>query len=116
MRRFIDKTGRPGPATWEWETFSAGQGRCPVGGVSWHEAAAYAEFVGKDLCVVSAWEYAADRDMGTMLADHGNFGGTPVSVGQHKVAGENRGRRRAHWSFVFTGEAGPEGTRGDTRG
>ena len=49
MSRFRDRTGRPGPATWEAGTFPAGQGDMPVGGVSWYEAAAFAKFAGKSL-------------------------------------------------------------------
>ena len=47
MRLFRDATGRPGPATWEGGAYPAGQDQYPVGGVSWFEAAAYAEFAGK---------------------------------------------------------------------
>jgi len=47
MREFVDPTGRPGPATWEAGSYSSGQDNYPVSGVSWYEAAAYAEFAGK---------------------------------------------------------------------
>ncbi len=49
MAEFIDKTGRPGPATWEAGDYPDGQDNYPVSGVSWYEAAAYAEFAGKNL-------------------------------------------------------------------
>ena len=42
MSLFRDKTGRPGPSTWELGTYPQGEADLPVGGVSWHEAAAYA--------------------------------------------------------------------------
>ena len=42
-----DRTGRPGPATWEAGDFPRGSGDFPVGGLSWYEAAAYAEFSGE---------------------------------------------------------------------
>ena len=35
MARFRDKTGRPGPATWELGRYPEGLGDYPVGGVSW---------------------------------------------------------------------------------
>ena len=44
MSRFLDKAGRPGPTTWELGNYPEGQGDYPVTGVSWYEAAAYAEF------------------------------------------------------------------------
>ncbi len=47
MKSFIDKMGRPGPATWEFGQFPDGQEDYPVNGVSWYEAAAYAEYAGR---------------------------------------------------------------------
>ncbi|MFQ5791980.1 MAG: SUMF1/EgtB/PvdO family nonheme iron enzyme [Acidobacteriota bacterium] len=43
---FVDRTGRPGPSAWELGTFPDGKGDFPVGGISWHEAAAYCEYAG----------------------------------------------------------------------
>jgi serine/threonine protein kinase/dienelactone hydrolase len=59
MAMFTDKTGRPGPAAWEVGDYPNGQGDCPVMGVSWYEAAAYAEFVGKRLPTIYHWDRAA---------------------------------------------------------
>lgn len=55
MAMFRDRTGRPGPATWEAGSYLAGQGNYPVSGVSWYEAAAYARFRGKSLPTVYHW-------------------------------------------------------------
>jgi len=55
----VDTTGRPGPATWELGDFPDGAGDLPVGGVSWYEAAAYCEFMGKSLPTVYHWARAA---------------------------------------------------------
>jgi serine/threonine protein kinase/dienelactone hydrolase len=49
MKIFVDQTGRPGPLTWELGDYPEGQENHPVSGVSWYEAAAFAEFVGKYL-------------------------------------------------------------------
>ena len=59
MREFLDATGRSGPATWEAGDYFGGQGDHPVGGVSWYEAAAYAEFAGKSLPTIYQWNNAA---------------------------------------------------------
>ena len=38
---FSDRTGRPGPSTWELGAYPEGRGDYPVSGVSWFEAVAY---------------------------------------------------------------------------
>jgi serine/threonine protein kinase/cephalosporin-C deacetylase-like acetyl esterase len=59
MTEFRDATGRPGPSTWEFGTYTEGRADFPVNGVSWYEAAAYTEFAGKNLPTVYHWYYAA---------------------------------------------------------
>jgi serine/threonine protein kinase/formylglycine-generating enzyme required for sulfatase activity/dienelactone hydrolase len=59
VARFTDKTGRNGPSTWELGHFPEGQADYPVSGISWYEAAAYAEFAGKSLPTVYHWNKAA---------------------------------------------------------
>ena len=59
MALFHDRTGRPGPATWDSGDYPEGQGDLPVAGVSWHEAAAFAAFAGKALPTVYQWSRAA---------------------------------------------------------
>ncbi len=56
MAEFTDKTGRPGPSTWEGGDYPDGQDDYPVSGVSWYEAAAYAEFAGKELPTGDHWD------------------------------------------------------------
>jgi formylglycine-generating enzyme required for sulfatase activity/predicted Ser/Thr protein kinase/dienelactone hydrolase len=62
MARFRDPTSRPGPATWEIGTFPEGRADHPVAGISWFEAAAYAEFVGKSLPSLYHWYAASGTD------------------------------------------------------
>ena len=65
MARLRDETGRPGPAGWQLGSSRDGQADLPVSGVSWYEAAAYAEFVQKSLPTFQQWFRAAD--LGTLL-------------------------------------------------
>jgi len=59
LREFRDATGRPGPSTWELGRYPEGKADHPVSGVSWFEAAAYAEFAKKSLPTVYHWSQAA---------------------------------------------------------
>ena len=59
LSEFRDLTGRPGPADWQLEAYPEATADMPVGGVSWYEAAAYAEFAGKSLPTVYEWNQAA---------------------------------------------------------
>lgn len=59
MALFHDSTGRPGPATWEAGDYRKGYEKHPVAGVSWFEAAAYAEFAGKSLPTAYHWMRAS---------------------------------------------------------
>ena len=52
MNEFHDATGIQGPSTWQLGDYPDGKEDYPVTGVSWYEAAAYAEFVKKSLPTV----------------------------------------------------------------
>jgi dienelactone hydrolase len=89
MRILVDRTGQPGPPAWETGDYPDGQDNLPVTGVSWYEAAAYAEFAGKTLPTVRHWLVATGyyfewttRLFGRRLIPMSNFGGKgPVAVG-----------------------------------
>jgi eukaryotic-like serine/threonine-protein kinase len=87
MSRFRDKAGRPGPTTWELGNYPEGQGDYPVTGVSWYEAAAYAEFTGKSLPTAQQWQNAAWPWMGVAsdMEPISNFEGRGLApIGRYK--------------------------------
>jgi dienelactone hydrolase len=75
MRLFVDRTGRPGPSTWEAGDYREGQEAFPVCGVSWYEATAYARFVGQELPTATHWQQALANSMFPWLLPLSNFGG-----------------------------------------
>ena len=75
MALMTDRSGRPGPSTWEGGEYPADQGRRPVAGVSWYEAEAYARFVGKSLPTVLHWNRAATVRNSALIIPVSNFGG-----------------------------------------
>jgi dienelactone hydrolase len=92
IARFVDQTGRPGPSSWLGGTYPDGLGKHPVSGVSWYEAAAYAEYVGKVLPTGTHWGMARGEysplikwpQLGgfAVFAPFSNFGGNgTVDVG-----------------------------------
>ena len=85
MDFFRDTTGRPGPASWVAGEYPRGQDDFPVTGVSWFEAAAYAEFAGKQLPTVYHWDIAATPWNGANMIPLSNFSGQgSARVGQYR--------------------------------
>jgi cephalosporin-C deacetylase-like acetyl esterase len=85
MVLFRDTTGRPGPASWAQGEYPRGQEDFPVTGVSWYEAAAYAEFAGKSLPTIYHWTAAASPQDSASIIPASNFGGQgPARVGRYR--------------------------------
>jgi len=91
---FVDPTGLPGPSTWNAGDYPEGERDHPVSGISWYEAAAYAEYAGMSLPTAAHWDVARGAftpmvqvyQLGgyAVLAPFSNFGGQgPVPVGSH---------------------------------
>jgi eukaryotic-like serine/threonine-protein kinase len=100
VTKFIDKTGRQGPANWEAGSYPDEQENHPVTGISWYEASAYSAFVKKKLPTVFHWSIAAETSRTEFLAPLSNFstkGTTEVgsmqgisSFGVYDIAGNAR--------------------------
>ena len=102
ISRFRDQTGQPGPRGWSQGTYPVGSGDLPVTGVTWYEAAAYAEFSGKSLPTIFQWEKAARfRWVHPGLSDFNNPMGVTMPWGLHEGSLD----RRANF-----GGAGPVST------
>jgi eukaryotic-like serine/threonine-protein kinase len=85
MKLFVDKTNRPGPSAWIQGEYPQGEDEYPVRGVSWFEAEAYAEFVGKSLPTIYHWTAAASPTDSSSLIPASNFGGKgPSPVGAYR--------------------------------
>jgi eukaryotic-like serine/threonine-protein kinase len=88
QRAFVDRTGRPGPATWELGDYPDGQDDYPVSGISWYEATAYARFRGRSLPSVYHWNRAAGTWAANWIVPASNLGGAgPALVGQFRGLG-----------------------------
>ena len=88
MGRFRDTTGHLGPATWKLGRYPESEADFPVGGVSWYEASAYAEFAGKSLPTMYHWYGAAALGRFADILMVSNFDGTgPVAVGSREGLG-----------------------------
>jgi dienelactone hydrolase/tRNA A-37 threonylcarbamoyl transferase component Bud32 len=82
IARFTDKTGRPGPSSWEGGAPPNGTEDLPVGGVSWYEARAYSRYAGKALPTVVEWNAAAMPEAARWVVPQGRYETTsPVRGG-----------------------------------
>jgi len=57
-REFVNCTGYKSPMHWQRGTYPTGTGKHPVTNVSWHDAKAYAEWIGARLPTEAEWEKA----------------------------------------------------------
>jgi tRNA A-37 threonylcarbamoyl transferase component Bud32/cephalosporin-C deacetylase-like acetyl esterase len=109
IRLLVDATGRPGPANWELGSYPEDRGDYPVGGVSWYEAAAYADFAGKSLPTVAHWQRAAAFGQFSEIVMLSNFGGQgPAPAGKFQGMGPfgtyDMAGNVKEWCFNAVGE------------
>ncbi len=98
---FVDQTGRRGPATWQAGDYPEGQDDYPVSGISWYEAAAYAEFVGKSLPTGHHWGMA--RGEYTPLILWPQLGGYAIFAPFSNVTGEGPAPVGSHQGITSYG-------------
>lgn len=85
MALFRDQSGKPGPAGWRNGAPAQGEDDLPVTGVSWFEAAAYAEFAGKRLPSIYHWRIAGISSGSNSLVPLSNFAGKGLApVGRYQ--------------------------------
>jgi dienelactone hydrolase len=87
MDLFRDPTGRPGPSTWDGGHYPNGKGDYPVTGISWYEAAAYAEFSGKSLPVIAQWGEAAPVELDQFILPLSNLTNSVSAAGASQGLG-----------------------------
>jgi tRNA A-37 threonylcarbamoyl transferase component Bud32/predicted esterase len=108
MSQFVDRTGRRGPSTWEVGDYPGDEGDHPAAGVSWYEAAAYAQFAGRDLPTIYHWNKAADVWGMNWVVPRSNYDdegtapvgahGAPSGWNVHDMAGNVR-----EWCYNISG-------------
>lgn len=111
MKLFVDKTGQPGPSTWEVGDYPSGKDDFPVTGVSWYEAAAYAEAAGKSLPTIYHWDRVAFTWASTVIVPLSNLRGNgPVAVGSSSSVNRfgiyDLGGNAREWCFNETSRGG----------
>ena len=85
IAEFKDKTGWLGPAGWEVGDYPDGEDNYPVTGISWYEAAAFADYVRKSLPTIYHWSRAAGTYAANYVVPFSNFNGekpSPVNINQ----------------------------------
>jgi tRNA A-37 threonylcarbamoyl transferase component Bud32 len=109
MRLMTDRTGRPGPSTWEAGEYPRDQADYPVGGVSWYEAAAFARFAGKALPSVVHWNHAAGVRHSASIVPLSNFSAAARS--RSGAAGPSASSARSTWRVTCaSGASTPSAT------
>lgn len=103
---FVDKTGKPGPATWKNGTFPAGRDNFPVAGVCYFEARAYCKwchYTNKDgarLPTEDEWEKAASCEPGGIKRTYPWPGDWDPSKGNFRTISRDKAEDRSPYQVL----------------
>jgi eukaryotic-like serine/threonine-protein kinase len=85
MSLFRDQSNWLGPSGWISGQFPTGEAKKPVSGISWYEAAAFAEYRNKCLPTLYHWCTVIDPQLIPLQARNSNFGNNLIAqVGAYK--------------------------------
>ena len=85
---YVDNTGRKGPSTWYVGKYKNDEENFPVLGISWFEALAYCEFIGKSLPNIYQWDKSAGMASADAIIPGSNIlKSTPVDINSKSVHG-----------------------------
>ena len=88
INTFLDNTGRQGPSTWSVGKYKENQENFPVLGISWFEALAYCEFIGKTLPNIYQWDKSAGMTSANYIIPGSNIlKDSPVDIDSKSVQG-----------------------------
>lgn len=86
LKSFVDKTGFNSPSTWELGTYPFGESDYPVSGISWYEALAYCNSIGKTLPNIYQWDNASSMRFSNEIVPRSNINGSKkLKIGEKQI-------------------------------